>query len=121
MIINNKRYIYYRDVLDYIKIILGKIKLNNKRKQLIEDNYKEVLKIYNEDLERTRSNEADEVKAIYKAEIFEYESGRTDILYECDKENNDECSKESCTSYNQCNHTSNIKYAKNYINEKYNN
>ena len=63
----------------------------------------------------------DKLKAIYKAEIFEYESGRTDILYECDKENNDECSKESCTSYNQCNHTSNIKYAKNYINEeKYN-
>lgn len=63
----------------------------------------------------------DKLKAIYKAEIFEYESGRIDTLYECDKENNDECSKESCTSYNHCNHTSNIKYAKNYINEKYNN
>lgn len=63
----------------------------------------------------------DKLKAIYKAEIFEYESGRIDTLYECDKENNDECSKESCTSYNQCNHTSNIKYAKNYINEKHNN
>ena len=63
----------------------------------------------------------DKLKAIYKAEIFEYESGRIDTLYECDKENNDECSKESCTSYNQCNHTSNIKYAKNYISEKHNN
>ena len=63
----------------------------------------------------------DKLKAIYKAEIFEYESGRIDTLYECDKENNDECNKESCTIYNQCNHTSNIKHAKNYINEKYNN
>lgn len=63
----------------------------------------------------------DKLKAIYKAEIFEYESGRIDTLYECDKENNDECSKESCTNYQQCNHTSNIKHAKNYINEKYKN
>lgn len=63
----------------------------------------------------------DKLKAIYKAQVFEYESGRIDTMYECDKENNDECSKESCTSYNQCNHTSNIKYAKNYIDEKYNN
>lgn len=63
----------------------------------------------------------DKLKAIYKAEIFEYESGRIDTMYECDKENNDECSKESCTSYHCCNHTLNIKYAKNYINEKYNN
>lgn len=57
----------------------------------------------------------DKLKAIYKAEIFEYESGRTDIVYECDKENNKECSKESCTRYNYCTHTSNKKYAKNFI------
>lgn len=63
----------------------------------------------------------DKLKAIYKAEIFEYESGRIDTLYECDKENNDECDKESCTNYHYCNHTSNKKYAKNYINEKYSN
>lgn len=63
----------------------------------------------------------DKLKAIYKAEIFEYDSGRIDTLYECDKENNDKCSKEGCTRYNQCNHTLNIKYAKNYINEENNN
>ena len=118
---NDERYIYYRDVLDYIKIILGKTKLTKERKQLIETKYKELIQLYNEDIKRIEGNEVDELKAIYKAEIFEYESGRIDTLYECDKENNDECSKESCTSYNQCNHTSNIKYAKNYINEKYNN
>lgn len=56
----------------------------------------------------------DKLKAIYKAEIFEYESGRTDILFECDKDNNKECSKESCMKNNYCNHTLNKKYAKNY-------
>ena len=56
----------------------------------------------------------DKLKAIYKAEIFEYESGRTDTLFECDKDNNKECSKESCMKNNCCNHTLNKKYAKNY-------
>ena len=63
----------------------------------------------------------DKLKAIYIAEIFEYESGRIDTMYECDKENNNECNRESCTNCHYCNHTVNIKYAKNYINEKYNN
>ena len=60
----------------------------------------------------------DKLKAIYKAEIFEYESGRIDTLYECDKNNNNECCKESCTKYDYCKHTLNKKYAKNYINNK---
>ncbi len=60
----------------------------------------------------------DKLKAIYKAQVFEYESGRIDTMYECDKDNNDECDKKSCTNYHYCNHTSNKKYAKNYINEK---
>lgn len=60
----------------------------------------------------------DKLRAIYKAEIFEYESGRIDTLYECDKDNNNECSKVSCTKYDYCKHTLNKKYAKNYINNK---
>lgn len=70
-----------------------------------------------EKIERT-NNKKDKLKAIYKAEIFEYKSGRIDTMYECDKDNNDECDKKSCTNYHYCNHTSNKKYAKNYINEK---
>lgn len=60
----------------------------------------------------------DKLKAIYKADIYEYESGRIDTLYECDKENNDECSKLSCKKYNYCKHTLNKKYAKNFINKE---
>lgn len=59
----------------------------------------------------------DKLKAIYKAEIFEYENGTIDILYECDQDNNKECQKECCTKYNYCKHTLNKKYAKNFINE----
>ena len=57
---------------------------------------------------------SNKLKAIYKAEVFEYENGKIDLLYECDKENNKECSKECCTRYNYCSHTLNKKYAKNF-------
>lgn len=60
----------------------------------------------------------DRVKAIYKAMIFEYDSGKIDVLYECNKEHNKECSKESCTRYDHCKHTLNKKYAKNFINKE---
>lgn len=119
MNMNNERYIYYRDVLNYIKIILGKTELTEKRKQLIESKYKELIQLYDEDIKRTKGNEADELKAIYKVIIFEYDNGKIDVLYECDKEHNKECSKESCIMYNYCNHTNNKNYAKNYIKEKY--
>ena len=62
--------------------------------------------------ERIKHNE-DIVKAIYKAEIFEYESGEIDIVYECDKKNNKECNKKSCYK-DCCSHTLNKKYIKNY-------
>ena len=51
----------------------------------------------------------DKLKAIYKAEIFEYENGTIDILYECDQDNNKECQKECCTKCNYCKHTLNKK------------
>lgn len=117
MNMNDERYIYYRDVLDYIKIILGKTKLTKERKQLIETKYKELIQFYNEDIKRIEGNEIDELKAIYKAMIFEYDSGKIDALYECNKEHNEECSKESCTRYDYCKHTLNKKYAKNFINK----
>ena len=72
----------------------------------------------NQDIECKANNKKDKLKAIYKAEIFEYESGRIDILYECDKDNHKECSKESCTIYDYCRHTLNKKYAKNFINKE---
>lgn len=56
----------------------------------------------------------DKLVAIYKADMLEYESGKIDILYECNKDNNKECNKRSC-SKECCTHTLNKKYAKNYI------
>ncbi len=38
----------------------------------------------------------DKLKAIYKAEIFEYESGKIDISYVCDADKNKECNKKYC-------------------------
>ncbi len=70
-------------------------------------------------LKKKEALKKDKLKAIYKAEIFEYENGRTDIAYECDKENNKACSKECCTIYNYCTHTLNKKYAKNFIKENF--
>lgn len=58
----------------------------------------------------------DNIKAIYKATIFEYESGKRDTLYECDSDNNTECNKKYCRA-DCCTHTLNKKYAKNFINK----
>lgn len=57
------------------------------------------------------------LKAIYKAEVFEYDNGDIETAYICDKEKNKECTKESCTQYNDCKYTLNKKYAKNFINK----
>ncbi len=56
----------------------------------------------------------DKLIAIYKADIFEYGSGRTEISYVCDKDRNKECSKSCCTD-DFCTHTLDKKYAKNFI------
>lgn len=58
--------------------------------------------------------EKDEIIAIYKADIFEYRSGRTEISYVCDKDRNKECEKNYCTD-DCCTHTLDKKYAKNFI------
>lgn len=60
----------------------------------------------------------DNIKAIYKATIYEYESGKTDILYECDIEKNKDCNKRNCHK-EYCTHTLDKKYAKNYKNKIY--
>ena len=49
---------------------------------------------------------------IYKAEIYEYENGDIRIAYECDKDNNYECSKSNCKE-EYCTHTLNKRFAKN--------
>lgn len=111
---------------DIIEHLVKEINQYRNTIQLQQEKIKELKekKIQDED---TKNKEKDDIKeskvgidcleAIYKAEIFEYESGRIDIVYECDKENNNECSKESCMKYNYCNHTLNKKYAKNYKQE----
>lgn len=58
----------------------------------------------------------DEIRQ-YRNRIQEQEK----TIKELQEKQTDECSKESCTNYHQCNHTSNIKFAKNYINEENNN
>jgi hypothetical protein len=55
----------------------------------------------------------DKVKAIYKATIFEYENGKTEVLYKCDKDNNKECLKVNCNK-EYCTNTLNKKYAKDF-------
>ena len=54
------------------------------------------------------------LEAVYKAEIYEYDSGRIDIAYVCDSDKNKEGDKKSCTLYNDCKYTLNRKYAKNF-------
>lgn len=54
------------------------------------------------------------VRAIYKANIFEYEDGTLDILFVCDIEKNKECDKRYCSA-DCCTHTLDKKYAKNYL------
>lgn len=56
------------------------------------------------------------LKAIYRANVFEYDNGDIETAYICDKEKNKECTKENCTQYNDCKYTLNKKYAKNFIN-----
>lgn len=53
-----------------------------------------------------------EVTKIYKAEIIEYDNGKTMIVYQCDKERNTECK-----GYNNCGAcylTTDKKFAKNF-------
>lgn len=63
------------------------------------------------------NNNPKEIKAIYHAEIYETNDGTMEILYECDKDRCEECTKENC-SIEYCTHTLNKKYAKNYYNKK---
>lgn len=51
---------------------------------------------------------------IYKAKIFEYENGDIKIVYECDRDNNNECRKRNCNK-DYCTHTFNKRFAKNEI------
>ena len=56
------------------------------------------------------------VKAKYKAIVLEDEYGDIEILYECNRQDKS-CNKKYCNE-EECSHTTNINYAKNYINEK---
>ena len=57
------------------------------------------------------------LKAVYKADVFEYDNGDIETAYICDTEKNKECTKEGCTQYYDCEYTFNRKYAKNFINK----
>ena len=70
---------------------------------------------YKEDNTKARTIQR-KLKAIYRANVFEYDNGDIETAYICDKEKNKEYTKESCTQYNDCKYTFNKKYAKNFIN-----
>ncbi len=96
----------------------GKLISSTKRYKYKDDIQEEITK---EISKKVRGDEVfsliqpEKLDAIYKAKIFEYNSGRTDVVYVCDKENNKECNKKSCTLYNDCEYTFNKKYAKNFL------
>lgn len=48
-----------------------------------------------------------------KDKVFEYENGKTEILYKCDKDNNKEYNKINCDK-KYCTNTLNKKYAKDF-------
>lgn len=64
-------------------------------------------------LMQNETSRDDTLVAMYKADIYEYGSGRTEICYECDKDKNKECNKKYCLP-DCCTHTLDKKYAKNF-------
>ncbi len=102
----------------------------SKFKNMFDISDKEIIEYLAEEIEQDRDrirkqeeyikelhNKQRMVKAIYKADILEYENGKIDILYECDKEKNKQCNKTNC-SIDCCTHTLDKQYAKNYKENK---
>lgn len=109
----DKKYIYYRDALEYLRIIFGVSKLTKAKRKILEKELREMEELREKDIQTNIFPRVENIKHIYKATIYEYESGRQEIAYECNKDNNKECNKRNC-SKEYCNHTLNKKYAKEY-------
>ena len=52
MKVKDKRYIYYRDVLEYLRIILGKTKMTKKKEKLIKEKYDRLENLYQTEIEK---------------------------------------------------------------------
>lgn len=52
MKVKDERYIYYRDVLEYLRIILGKTKMTKKKEKLIKEKYDRLENLYQTEIEK---------------------------------------------------------------------
>ena len=52
MKVKDERYIYYRDVLEYLRIILGKTKMTKKKEKLIKEKYDRLKNLYQTEIEK---------------------------------------------------------------------
>lgn len=52
MKVKDERYIYYRDVLEYLRIILGKTKMTKKKEKLIKEEYDRLENLYQIEIEK---------------------------------------------------------------------
>lgn len=52
MKVKDERYIYYSDVLEYLRIILGKTKMTKKKEKLIKEKYDRLENLYQTEIEK---------------------------------------------------------------------
>lgn len=52
MKVKDERYIYYRDVLEHLRIILGKTKMTKKKEKLIKEEYDRLENLYQIEIEK---------------------------------------------------------------------
>ena len=52
MKVKDEMYIYYRDVLEYLRIILGKTKMTKKKEKLIKEKYDRLENLYQTEIEK---------------------------------------------------------------------
>ena len=52
MKVKDERYIYYRDVLEYLRIILGKTKMTKKKEKLIKEEYDRLENLYQTEIKK---------------------------------------------------------------------
>ena len=52
MKVKDERYIYYRDILEYLRIILGKTKMTKKKEKLIKEEYDRLENLYQIEIEK---------------------------------------------------------------------
>lgn len=52
MKVKDERYIYYRDVLEYLRIILERQKMTKKKEKLIKEEYDRLENLYQTEIEK---------------------------------------------------------------------